>query len=64
MHHTTENNGFVFMGTIGGTLSGLCNAISGHGVLQTAVYSAVGAFVSFTVSYVLNRMIRKRDDKS
>ena len=52
------------MGTIGGTLSGLCNAISGHGVLQTAVYSAVGAFVSFTVSYVLNRMIRKRDDKS
>lgn len=61
MHHSTDNNGVVFIGTVGGTLSGLCNAISGHDVLQTAVYSSVGAVVSFMVSYLLNRIIRKRD---
>lgn len=61
MHQSNDHHGFVFMGTVGGTLSGMCNVIGGHDLLQTTVLSAVGAVVSFTVSYVLNRLLKKRN---
>lgn len=60
MNQTSPANGSVFLGTIGGTLSGICNVAQGHDVAQTAVLSAVGALVSFIVSYLLGLIIKKR----
>jgi putative flippase GtrA len=47
-------------GTAGGTLLVLLIHISSEEVLKTAVLAAIGAVVSFLVSFVLNRIIRKR----
>jgi hypothetical protein len=47
-------------GTIGGTLFILLLHISSEEVLKTALLAAVGAVVSFTVSFVLNRIVKKR----
>jgi hypothetical protein len=47
-------------GTIGGTLFVLLLHITSEEVLKTALLAAVGAGVSFFVSYVLNRIIKRR----
>jgi mannitol-specific phosphotransferase system IIBC component len=47
-------------GTLGGTLFILLLHIASGEVLKTAVLAAVGASVSFAVSYLLNRIIKKR----
>jgi multisubunit Na+/H+ antiporter MnhB subunit len=47
-------------GTIGGTLLVLLLHITSEEVLKTAVLAALGAVVSFFVSYVLNRIIKRR----
>ena len=50
-------------GTLGGTLFVLLlHLTSGEGI-KTAVLAAVGAVVSFFVSYVLNRFIKRRKIK-
>jgi hypothetical protein len=47
-------------GTIGGTLFVLLLHITSEEVLKTALLAAVGAGVSFFVSYALNRIIKRR----
>ena len=46
-------------GTAGGTLLVVLLQISSGEVLKTAVLAAVGAGVSFVVSYTLQRLIKK-----
>lgn len=47
-------------GTIGGTLLVLLLHITSEEVFKTALLAAVGASVSFFVSYALNRIIKRR----
>jgi len=47
-------------GTIGGTLFILLLNITSAEVLKTAVLAAVGASVSFGISYLLNKLLRRR----
>ena len=47
-------------GTIGGTLFVLLLHITSEEVFKTALLAAVGAVVSFSVSYLLNRIIKRR----
>lgn len=47
-------------GTAGGTLTIILANISGSDLLKTSVLAAIGAMVSFGVSYLLKRLIRKR----
>jgi hypothetical protein len=47
-------------GTIGGTLFILLLHITSQEIFKTALLAAVGASVSFFVSYVLNRIIKRR----
>lgn len=47
-------------GTLGGTLLVVLLHISGEEVVKTALLAAVGAVVSFSVSFLLNRMVKKR----
>lgn len=46
-------------GTLGGTIIMLLLRVSGNELLQTAVYSAVGAAVSFAVSVGIRWLLRK-----
>ena len=46
-------------GTFGGTLVVLLLRISGNELIQTAVFSAVGAAVSFTVSVLIRWLLQK-----
>jgi hypothetical protein len=59
-----ENNANVDVptkaGTVGGTLLILLLHITSEEVLKTALLAGVGASVSFAVSYLLNRIIKKR----
>lgn len=50
-------------GTIGGTLLVLLLNITSEEVLKTAVLAAVGAVVSFFISYLLKRIVEKRKAK-
>jgi hypothetical protein len=47
-------------GTIGGTLAVVMLHITSEEVLKTALLAAVGAMVSFSVSFLLNRMVRRK----
>lgn len=47
-------------GTIGGTLTVIIASISTQELVKTVVLAAVGAAVSFMVSLLLKRMMRKR----
>jgi len=47
-------------GTFGGTLLILLLHITSEEVLKTMVLAAVGAVVSFFISYLLKRIIEKR----
>lgn len=48
------------MGTIGGTLMVILASITTHEIVKTSVLAAVGASVSFVVSLILKRMMRRR----
>lgn len=48
------------IGTGSGTLLSVLGSIGIHDVLQTATLAAIGAVVSFAVSWVLQRVARKR----
>jgi hypothetical protein len=47
-------------GTAGGTLTIIIANITGSDLLKTSVLAAIGAIVSFGVSYLLKRLFRKR----
>jgi putative flippase GtrA len=47
-------------GTIGGTLLVLLLHISSEELIKTVLLAAVGAVVSFGVSFLLNKMIKRR----
>ena len=61
---TMENNANVNTptkaGTIGGTFLILLLNITSEEVLRTALLAAIGAIVSFSVSFLLNRLVKKR----
>jgi hypothetical protein len=50
-------------GTIGGTFLILLLHITSEELLKTALLAAVGAVVSFSVSLLLNRIVKKRKGK-
>jgi hypothetical protein len=50
-------------GTIGGTFLILLLHISSEELIKTALLAAIGAAVSFTVSFLLNRIVKKRRTK-
>lgn len=50
-------------GTVGGTLLVLLLHISSEEVLKTALLAAIGAVVSFSVSFLLNKLVKKRKTK-
>jgi mannitol-specific phosphotransferase system IIBC component len=47
-------------GTIGGTLFVLLLHVSSEELIKTVLLAAVGAVVSFAVSFLLNKMIKRR----
>ncbi len=47
------------MGTVGGTLLSTLGQLSGDDLLRTAVLAAIGAVVSFCVSWLLQLLRRK-----
>lgn len=54
------NNIQLGIGTGGGTLLSLLGFIGAQDVLKTAVLAAIGAVVSFALSWVLQRWRRRR----
>lgn len=48
------------IGTGGGTLLSALSVIGAHDVLRTAALAAVGAVVSFLVSWLLNQWHKRR----
>jgi len=59
MNLNIQYNHGIFIGTMGGTVSGLCNIFQRNDFLHTALLSALGAAVSFIVSYLLNALFKK-----
>lgn len=55
-----EPNACTRAGTLGGTFLVLLLHITSEELLKTALLAAVGAAVSFGVSFVLNRVVRRR----
>ena len=51
------------MGFIGGFVVSLWNSISLHSVIETCLYASIGAVVSFCVSYLLRRLVKKLTSK-
>ncbi|MFB2118551.1 hypothetical protein [Parapedobacter sp. 2B3] len=47
-------------GTGGGTLLSVIGQLGLHDVLKTAVLAAIGALVSFAVSWLLQRWVKKK----
>jgi hypothetical protein len=50
-------------GTIGGTLLVLLLHITSEEILKTALLAAVGAVVSFGVSFLMNKIVKRRKVK-
>ena len=48
------------IGTGGGTLLSIVGQLGLHDVLKTAILAAIGAIVSFVVSWALQRWSRRR----
>ena len=55
----TYNDGQVYAGTFGGSLLAMFSNMFIQDLLRTIVLAIVGAVVSFGVSMVLKRLIRK-----
>ncbi|QEC67936.1 hypothetical protein FRZ67_11720 [Panacibacter ginsenosidivorans] len=50
----------VFMiGCMGGTIAGMLNIFYMHDLIYSVATSAIGASVSFLVSWILNRLFKK-----
>ena len=60
MENSTNADAPTKFGTIGGTLLVLLLHITSDEVLKTAVLATVGAVVSFGVSFLLNRLVKKK----
>jgi hypothetical protein len=50
-------------GTIGGTFLIVLLHITSEELMKTALLAAVGALVSFSVSFLLNKLVKKRKGK-
>ena len=53
-------NGQLGFGTGGGTLLSVLAQLGMHDVVKTAVLAAIGAVVSFAVSWALQHLARRR----
>ncbi|SFT47948.1 hypothetical protein SAMN05216474_0791 [Lishizhenia tianjinensis] len=58
MNHTTPNN--TLFGTLGGTVLSIFAIVDIQDVLKTIVLAAIGAVVSFLVSYLLKLIMSKK----
>ncbi|MFB2117837.1 hypothetical protein [Parapedobacter sp. 2B3] len=54
-----SSNSHIGVGTGGGTLLSVVGQLGVHDVVKTAVLAAIGAVVSFAVSWVLHRWRRR-----
>ena len=61
MWSMTTNNS-TFIGTAGGTFLSIVPNIHSADVLKTIVLAGLGAVVSFTVSLVLKRILKKHKE--
>jgi len=59
MESNVPTNAATKAGTLGGTFLVLLH-ISGEELMKTTLLAAVGAAVSFGVSFLLNRMVKRR----
>lgn len=50
----------VGIGTTGGTLLSIVGQLGVHDMLRTALLAAIGAVVSFVVTWLLQRLWRRR----
>jgi len=55
-----KTNQQLGIGTTGGTLLSMVGQLGVHDMLRTALLAAIGAVVSFAVSWLLQRMRRNR----
>ena len=60
MESNVPTNAATKAGTLGGTFLVLLLHISGEELMKTTLLAAVGAAVSFGVSFLLNRMVKRR----
>ena len=54
-----KTNQQLGIGTTGGTLLSMVGQLGVHDMLRTALLAAIGAVVSFAVSWLLQRMRRR-----
>ena len=54
-----STNNSTFVGTVGGTFLSVLPNINSTDVLKTVVLAGLGAVVSFTVSLILKRVLKK-----
>lgn len=54
-----ENNHNTISGTIGGTLIAFFATVQREDIQKTMLLAAIGAIVSFTVSLLLKKLVRK-----
>jgi len=55
-----KTNQQLGIGTTGGTLLSIVGQLGVHDILRTALLAAIGAVVSFTVTWLLQRLWRRR----
>jgi len=55
-----NDHSFTRTGTVGGTLTIILANITSQDAVKTIALAGLGATVSFFVSYILKRMMRKR----
>ncbi len=55
-----KTNHQLGIGTTGGTLLSMVGQLGMHDVLRTALLAAIGAVVSFAVTWLLQRLWRRR----
>ncbi|WP_353129879.1 hypothetical protein [Parapedobacter pyrenivorans] len=58
--NTMKTNHQLGIGTTGGTLLSMVGQLGMHDVLRTALLAAIGAVVSFAVTWLLQRLWRRR----
>ncbi|GGC47893.1 hypothetical protein GCM10011386_45040 [Parapedobacter defluvii] len=54
-----KNSQQLGIGTTGGTLLSIVGQLGVHDMLRTALLAAIGAVVSFTVTWLLQRLWRR-----
>jgi len=58
MSHFTDNS--LKSGTVSGTLLVLLVNIQGEDIIKTGILSMTGALVSFIVSFILKKIVRRQ----